>query len=118
MLLRQLEGKELYLGATALGKPDEIICQLRIRAATRYLKVELRRPHGNPPAEAERLRWLQGRLPVPALRYADADERQASLQVEVLHVNVRYRRTLLAHLQDGIQVKIMWHDIEGYRISQ
>ena len=46
-------------------------------AATRYLKVEPRRPHGELLAEAERLRWLQGRLPVPALRYDGADERQS-----------------------------------------
>ena len=53
--------------------------QFHTGAATRSLKLEPRRPHGELHAEAERLRWLQGRLPVPALCFAHTDERQSYL---------------------------------------
>jgi len=61
-----------------LGESGAQVYRLRAGAETRYLKVEPHRPHGELHAEAARLRWLQGRLPVPALRYADDfDEERA-----------------------------------------
>ena len=48
--------------------------QFHTGAATLYLKVEPRRPYDELHAEAERLRWLPGRLPVPALCYTGADD--------------------------------------------
>lgn len=62
-----------------LGESGAQVYRLRAGAETRYLKVEPRRPRGELHAEAERLRWLQGRLPVPALLYAGADKRQRYL---------------------------------------
>lgn len=71
----------LVEGATweqvTLGESVAQVYRLRNGAETHYLKVEPRRPHGELHAEAERLRWLQGRLPVPALHYTGADERQS-----------------------------------------
>jgi aminoglycoside phosphotransferase len=62
-----------------LGKSGAQVYRLRAGVETRYLKIEPRRPHGDPRAEAKRLRWLRSRLPVPALRYAGVDERQSYL---------------------------------------
>jgi aminoglycoside 3'-phosphotransferase II len=62
-----------------LGESGALVYRLRDSVETRYLKVEPRRPGGELHAEAERLRWLQGRLPVPALRYAGEDERHSYL---------------------------------------
>jgi aminoglycoside phosphotransferase len=71
----------LVAGATweqvTLGESGAQVYRLRNGAETCYLKVEPRRTQSDPRAEAKRLRWLQGRLPVPALRYAD--ERQSYL---------------------------------------
>lgn len=73
----------LVEGATwepvTLGVSGTQVYRLRSDIDTRYIKVEPRRPHSELHAEAKRLRWLQGRLPVPALRYAGADERQSYL---------------------------------------
>jgi aminoglycoside 3'-phosphotransferase II len=73
----------LVAGATwtqiTLGESGAQVYRLRGGAETRYLKVEPCRPHDEPHGEAERLRWLQGRLPVPALHYAHTDERQRYL---------------------------------------
>lgn len=60
-----------------LGESGAQVFRLRAGAETRYLKVEARRPHHEPRAEAKRLRWLRSRLPVPALLYAGIDERQS-----------------------------------------
>lgn len=73
----------LVAGATweqvTVGASGARVYRLRGGAEARYLKVEPRRTHGDAHAEAERLRWLQGRLPVPALRYAHTDERRSYL---------------------------------------
>lgn len=62
-----------------LGESGAQVCRLCAGTETHYLKVEPRRPHGELRAESERLHWLQGHLPVPALRYAYADKRQSYL---------------------------------------
>jgi len=58
-----------------LGESGAQVYRLHTGAATRYLKLQPRHPHGALHAEAARLRWLQGRLPVPRLLYAGADAR-------------------------------------------
>jgi kanamycin kinase/aminoglycoside 3'-phosphotransferase-2 len=62
-----------------LGESGAMVYRLRAGAATRYLKVELLRIEAEPHAEAERLRWLQGRLPVPRLLHASDDGRHSYL---------------------------------------
>lgn len=57
-----------------LGESGATVYRLRSGGETRYLKVEPRRLRPELPGEAERLRWLRGRLPVPALLYTGADE--------------------------------------------
>jgi aminoglycoside 3'-phosphotransferase II len=73
----------LVAGATweqvTRGESGAQVYRLTNGAETRYLKVEPRRPHDELHGEAERLRWLQGRLPVPVLRYAGVDEHQSYL---------------------------------------
>jgi kanamycin kinase/aminoglycoside 3'-phosphotransferase-2 len=59
-----------------IGESGARVYRLRSGAATHYLKVEPLRLEDEPHAEAARLRWLRGLLPVPALRYADDDGRQ------------------------------------------
>ncbi len=66
------------------GESGAQVYRLRAGPVTRYLKVELYRPHTDPQAEAARVRWLQGRLPVPALLYAAADERHTYLLMAAL----------------------------------
>jgi aminoglycoside phosphotransferase len=66
------------------GESGAQVYRLRAGTLTWYLKVEPHRPHAEPQAEAARVRWLQGRLPVPALRYAAADERHHYLLMTAL----------------------------------
>jgi aminoglycoside phosphotransferase len=56
-----------------LGESGALVYRLRGGGATRYLKVERLRLEDEPQAEAERLRWLRGRLPAPELLYASDD---------------------------------------------
>jgi aminoglycoside phosphotransferase len=64
-----------------LGESGALVYRLRDGTETRYLKVEPRRSHRDPHAEAERLRWLRNRLPVSALRsHRRAAELPAHLQ--------------------------------------
>jgi kanamycin kinase/aminoglycoside 3'-phosphotransferase-2 len=94
-----------------LGESGAQVYRLRVGTETHYLKVEPRRPWGELHAEAERLRWLQGRLPVPTLLYAGADERQSYLlTTEVLGADATDERwladpaRLVVLLAEGLQL--------------
>jgi aminoglycoside phosphotransferase len=62
-----------------LGESGALVYRLRGGTTTCYLKIEPLRLEDEAHAEATRLDWLQGRLPVPSVLYAGDDGRQSYL---------------------------------------